>query len=381
MSGPVGIYVHLPFCVHKCLYCDFASCGRESGSHRYIPRYVQGVSAEIFRRAGEVGRIPVESVFFGGGTPTLVDPKYLGQVLGAIFQYFSVSTTAEVTIEANPGTVSPASLGQLRESGFNRLSLGVQSFDNRVLRRLGRIHTAAQAVQAFKWAREAGFANISLDLMYAVPGQSQGSWNETLRSACNLGPEHVSAYSLIVEEGTPFGDWYQRGLLDLPSQDEAAEMMETGVEILEEAGLHRYEISNYARQDFASVHNQIYWENRPYLGFGAAAYSYWGTERWANKESVHGYIEAIQAGQSPVDFTERLGQSGQMGETVMLGLRLLRGVDVAKFRERFGVELVSVYASQIEELLELQLVELTPEYLRLTPRGLDLANQVMSRFV
>lgn len=384
MTDCVGVYVHFPFCVQKCLYCDFVSYSRSTGMHALIPEYVEALREEIRLRAHSTGPLPVGSVFFGGGTPTLVPPTLLIAVLEAVRRNYSVSPCAEITVEANPGTVSSASLRQLKQGGFNRVSLGVQSFDDVVLRRLGRIHTSAQAAQAFSLAREAGFSNINLDLMFAVPGQSLASWVQTLRTACQLGPEHVSAYSLIIEDETPFARWFEQGLLDVPSEDESADMMEKAADILAEGGLLRYEISNYAKPGYESIHNQVYWENRPYIGFGAAAHSYWQRERSSNTDSIPHYIDSIRAGRRPVEFSERLDLRGQMGETVVLGLRLLRGVDLGRFRRRFGVDLTQVYPKEVQELLELGMAEITggePGYFRLTARGLEVANQVMARFV
>ena len=288
----------------------------------------------------KIDSLPVTSLFFGGGTPTLVPARELESVLETIDKSFTLAADAEVTIEANPGTVSPSLLGDLRAMGINRLSLGIQSFDDQVLKRLGRGHTALQGLEACNWARAQGFSNLSLDLMFAVPGQNLESWEETLAITTELAPEHVSAYSLIVEEDTPYGQWCQQGLLDVPSEDLWADMMELTEARLASAGLERYEISNYARRGFESRHNQIYWRNGPYLGFGAGAHSYWQQRRWANTSDVTRYIRDFAVTGAPVAGEETLDLPGQMGETVMLGLRLLRGVDLAEFRRRFGRGLV-----------------------------------------
>lgn len=383
---PLGIYVHIPFCVRKCLYCDFASFGTASGLHGLIGDYVSALGVEIRREAAAVGQRNVKSIFFGGGTPSLLSPKLIGRVMEELTKSFAIRDDAEITLEANPGTMTKAVLKELCQLGINRLSLGVQSFSDPLLRRLGRIHTATEAIRTYQAAREAGFGNINLDLMYGIPGQTLGDWVDTLEQVVRLQPEHVAAYSLIVEAGTPFGEWYERGILDIPNEDDTADMMVITQVFLEKAGWHRYEISNYAKVGFQSVHNRIYWKNQEYLGFGAAAYSYLDGVRRANTSSVQKYVDNVLAGISPVVNKEHLDLSGQMSETIMLGLRLREGVDLESFRQRFGVELLNEYRPQVQKLQALRLIEIVDteggsrRWMRLTPRGFEVANSVIVEF-
>lgn len=351
--------------------------------------YTAALEKEIKTRGEEVGQVQVKSIFFGGGAPSLLPIPLIGRVMDAIAASFCVLGDAEITLEANPGTVTKATLKELRNLGINRLSLGVQSFNDSLLKRLGRIHTAEEAIHTVAAAREAGFANINLDLMYGIPGQTLCHWLDSLEQVVRLQPEHIAAYSLIIEAGTPFGQWHKQGILDVPDEDDTADMMEITSVFLEREGWLWYEVSNYAKPGFESVHNQIYWKNHEYLGFGAAAHSYWNTVRSANTPSVADYITKVSAGLSPVATTERLDLAGQMSETIILGLRLRKGINLEEFRTRFGIDLLDEYRPQVERLQALHLIEVvdtgsdtrSERWLRLTPRGFYVANSVMLEFL
>ena len=378
----VSLYVHIPFCLRKCLYCDFTSYPGKEG---LFAEYVEALRAEIRLAAGRFPEVHVPTIYFGGGTPNVLSADQLSSILGQIWESFQVADNAEITLESNPG------LPIIRNS-FNRLSLGVQSFHDSELRALGRIHTADEAVQAY---RDAEFSNISVDLMYGIPGQTLNSWRQTLDMALDLGPEHVSLYSLTIEEGTPYWDMCQSGSLELPGNDVEADMYDLAIEMLTGAGYEHYEISNFAKPGFECRHNITYWRNEPYFGFGAGATSYLPSEgemgregegakkptRMTNTASVEEYIRRIGSGESPVESEECLTGRASMGETMFLGLRMLRGVDVDAFRRRYGLTPQEAFPDQIADLVERGLIEATSDAVRLTRRGLFLANDVFVEFV
>ncbi|MGB9587431.1 MAG: radical SAM family heme chaperone HemW [Armatimonadota bacterium] len=390
-SLPAAIYVHIPFCVRKCPYCDFTSySGRE---HLFSP-YVQALGSEIHRMAARFPDAVISTIYFGGGTPNILPCELLHNVLAAIRACFTVTTDAEITIEANPGLhdrQGGSNAQCLGESGFTRLSLGFQSLNNVELKLLGRIHTKEDAVLAFHEARDAGFENINVDLMYGIPGQTLDSWCETLDATIALAPEHVSLYSLSVEEGTPFWDMYQAGSLQPPSTDAEADMYVMAVEKLKNHGFLHYEISNFARPNFQCRHNITYWKNEPYFGFGAGATSCLeGTAihrpeclyvRATNVRDVEEYIRRSQAEEHLAEIEDCADRKTAMGETMFLGLRMLEGVDTHGFRQRYGAPIQSVFGPEISELMRRELLEETDRHIRLTSRGLLLANEVFIKFV
>lgn len=345
----------------------------------HFDEYVESLLQEIYR--AEPVESPLETVYIGGGTPTALPPSALAGVLDALQGRFGLLPDSELTIEANPGTVTSVSLSELRAGGFNRLSIGVQSFDDATLSRIGRIHTADAAREAFRNAREAGFGNISIDLMYALPDQSTDNWRQTLSSAVELAPEHISLYELTVEEGTVFGNLRKRCQLNLPDEDLQLEMYTMAIQTLTDQGYEHYEVSNFARPGYRSRHNQTYWRNEPYFGFGAGASGYVGGVRYTNIGDPTEYADRIRAGGTAVESTEAVTGRQAMGETVMLGLRMMDGVDLAAFKARFGVDLTDEYHQEIEGFLERGLIEVTETSLRLTPKGLFVANEVAAEFL
>ena len=385
--SPSAIYVHIPFCLRKCFYCDFASFpGKE---HLYEP-YVEALREEIRLGAERYPEARISTIYLGGGTPNVLTPEQLGSILEQIRQSFQVCFNAEITTEANPGgslnfqlpTWTPQHpTPDTQHLEFNRLSLGVQSFHNNELGRLGRIHTADEAVGAFLCAREAGFRNISIDLMYGIPEQTLDSWGETLRRAIELGSEHISLYSLTVEEGTPFHEMWCEGRLEIPGNDIEADMYEAAIEMLTSAGFIHYEISNFAKPGFESRHNTTYWRNEPYFGFGAGAASYLNGVRALNVSEVEEYICRMKNGEIPIESQESLTGCEAMGETMFLGLRMLRGVHKTDFAARYGVSPQEVFPEEILSLTARGLIEESGEYIRLTRTGLLLANEVFSAFV
>lgn len=385
---PLGLYLHVPFCVRKCAYCDFVSyAGRQAD----IPRYLDAVAREFdwYRERGLFDEYAVQTVYVGGGTPSLA-----AESLAAFFERFQeilLKNAEEVTVEANPGTIGLLGLRRLFQAGCRRLSIGVQSFHDRELRTLGRIHSAHDAEMCIEAARSAGFRNLSLDLMFGIPGSTLADWGQNVARALVFAPEHVSAYNLTIEEGTPFWQQQQEGKLHLPDEETQLAMYDAAIDLLTVAGYAHYEISNFARSGYRSQHNQIYWRNEEYLGLGAAAHSYLNGCRYWNESSLDAYIAAVspvktanpEQGKYPptVVGQEILNAEAAMGETVMMCLRLCEGLNLAWFQQRFGQAFARAYAPQIARLTSDRLIELTPTHIRLTPRGLRLANNVLQHFL
>jgi len=329
------------------------------------------------------GSRPVKTIYLGGGTPTVLPPFLLARLIGAARSAFDLAPLCETTIEANPGTVDGALFESLLSIGFTRLSLGVQSFDEGELSLLGRIHTRAQAVEAATTAHAAGFEHLNLDLIYGLPGQAMGTWQASLEAALALQPDHLSLYALTLEEGTPLAREVAGRRLPEPDPDLAADMYEAAESLLAANGYAHYEISNWALSEPAQCrHNLIYWRNEPYLGLGAGAHSWMGGCRRANVASPSEYVARVSAGQDPIDFEETIGPDLEIGETMMLGLRLLQeGVEYARFQKRFGVDLRRRFAREIDELEQLGLVVCDTARIRLSERGRLLGNQVFMRFL
>lgn len=376
---PLELYVHIPFCARKCLYCDFLS----APAHETVrERYVEALRSEIAGRGEEHRGALVTSVFLGGGTPSLLAGAQAGALIGEIGSRFRLAEDAEITVEINPGTVDPGKLSAYRDAGVNRLSIGLQSADDGELEAIGRIHTWERFLESYRQVRQAGFDNVNVDLMSALPGQTVDSWRRTLSRVLSLvpQPEHISAYSLILEEGTPLYDRYTKGALELPDEDEERLMYRETKRILEAEGYRRYEISNYAKEGFECVHNCGYWQRRDYLGLGIGAASMVGNVRFKNAEDLDRYLE------EPLGCRQEeraLTVEEQMEEFMFLGLRLTDGVEGRAFFEVFGRTPESVYGGVIEKNIRDGLLEYGDgkKKLALTERGLDLANYVMAQFL
>ncbi|NMC31451.1 MAG: radical SAM family heme chaperone HemW [Veillonellaceae bacterium] len=373
----LGVYIHIPFCRAKCGYCAFVS---RPGSREEQQQYVAALCREISAAGGDFA-VPVDTVFFGGGTPTILSVAELTVILDTLRSRFVVTSTAEISLEANPGTVDAESLAQLRQAGFNRLSLGVQSFDDRILRAIGRIHCADEARQAVAAARTAGFDNLSLDLMYGLPGQTVDSWRETLRRAVELAPDHISAYGLKLEEGTALAAQVITRQAILPGEAAEEAMYDYLNAYLPRQGFHRYEISNYARPGKECRHNLKYWRYFPYRGFGAAAHSFDGRARFANTEDVSFYCTRQLAGQSAETFRETLPEPDQLAEYAFLALRTTEGLMTGDFRERFGQNFDDIYAGPVAELIRDGLLIRERDGWRLTEKGFKLSNQAYVKFL
>ena len=383
MNKDLSLYVHIPFCVRKCLYCDFLSF---SANEDVMKAYFKALSQEIIRSAEDYSDSMVKTVFFGGGTPSFPNENYICGILSDIRDNYNLAGDAEISLELNPGTASFDKMKRYKEAGFNRLSMGVQSFNDDELKRIGRIHDGATAQKTFEDAKNAGFTNINLDIMSALPGQSLKSYLSTVKKAVSLEPEHISAYSLIVEEGTPFYDMD----LDLPSEEEDREMYHKTAEILQDFGYHRYEISNYARDGFECEHNKVYWKRGNYLGLGLGAASMVDNVRWTNTRKINDYISCLSENNSITEVrenVEKLTLKDRMEEFMFLGLRLTEGVDLAEFESLFGKKIEEVYNEVICKYAEWGLLrrfveeKTGHEHLCLTTKGLDVSNTVMADFI
>lgn len=373
MKKELELYIHIPFCVRKCAYCDFLSGPADYEAQR---SYKEALIREIENVESFVDS-EVSSIFIGGGTPSVFSEQWMAEVLEKVYTHFTVRQDAEISIEANPGTVNLKKLAVYRQAGINRISFGCQSGDNRELKLLGRIHTWEEFRESFSMAREAGFSNINVDLMSGLPGQSLASWEDSLYKTAQLKPEHISAYSLIIEEGTPFAS--QK--LELPDEEEERNMYERTREILEDWGYHQYEISNYARPGRECRHNLGYWQRKEYLGLGLGSASLVGETRFSNTRNMENYLNNSDSAAKIREEREILTVQEQMEEFMFLGLRMTEGISVARFYEMFGIPLEQVYGKVLEKYKKLELLEERGGRLRLTRRGISVSNPILADFL
>ncbi len=374
-----GLYIHIPFCQARCTYCDFNTVtGMDEGDYR---RYVEALLLQ-WERITEVPNGQLISIFFGGGTPSLLQPDLLARLLQAIRGKLQIPLQhVEITMEANPGTVDAKRLRQYRQAGVNRLSLGVQAWQNHHLARLNRIHSAADAEESFQKAREAGFDNINLDLIYGLPKQTLAEWQESIEAVLTLRADHLSLYQLQIEEGTPLATQLKKGLLTLPPSDLSADMADWGRAKLVERGYVPYEISNYSLPGKHSRHNRLYWTMNPYLALGAGAHAYWYGKRWWNIRGIRRYMEDLEAGGHGIAGMETLSRHEEMQEYIWLGLREEKGFSRVRFCEKFGINPESVVGPIFRRLHQQGLIERRGNHVRLSARGRDMANYVFREFV
>ena len=386
MREPIGLYIHFPFCVKKCSYCDFLSGPADSGTKK---AYADALCREIVSFGRECGtldaisegeKIPVDTIFLGGGTPSVMNPPDLVRVMETVRGTFDVLPDAEISMEMNPGTFTEEMLAFVKNY-INRVSLGLQSADDSELRVLGRIHTFGEFKKCFDALRDAGVANINVDLMSAIPGQTLTSWESSLTRVLGMRPEHISCYSLIIEDGTPFSDLFEKGRLDLPDEDEEREMYYTTEKLMNAHGFHRYEISNYALPGRECRHNVRYWRRAPYVGFGIGAASLLDETRWNNTRDLQRYLSGSRSLSDIREETQILSVREQMEEFMFLGLRMMEGVSVADFAEKFGCELDSVYGGVCQRLISEGLLFLEGDRYKLTSRGIDISNSVLAEFL
>lgn len=385
-DDPVGLYIHVPFCESKCIYCDFNSyAGMEA---RFEP-FVRALVADL--RRGVSWDLPgaplcegadVSTIFLGGGTPSVLTPEQISRIMDAVRAQYNIRADAEITMEANPGTITLEKFEGYIAAGVNRLSMGVQVLDDLMLKKLGRIHSAEGALESYRLARQAGFTNINLDFIFGLPGQDLRHLETVLQRLLNMDPlpDHLSCYSLIVEENTPLYTGVARGLISVPQEDEVADMYELIGETLPRAGYKQYEISNWTLGK-PCAHNLIYWHDGRYLAFGPGASGYWGDMRYTSLLAPGDYIKNVRAGESVIADRTPVSPEDEMAEVMILGLRLNAGVSLAYFEHRFGCSLLSVYPREVDELMALGLLETAEGCLRLTTRGRLLGNEVFARFI
>ncbi len=382
MRKKLELYVHIPFCEKKCLYCDFLSFSAEDDLHK---AYVDKLIEEIRVQAKNYSDYQISSIFIGGGTPSVIKAVYISNIMSAIYEAFIVESLAEVTIECNPGTVDIDKLLVYKQSVINRISVGLQSSVDKELQHLGRVHNYADFLYSYEKIRESGYKNVNIDLMSALPWQTLDSWKSTLKKVVMLKPEHISAYSLIIEEGTEFSKIYgsPEGRKFLPTEEVERDMYHSTIDILKNYGYERYEISNYAKPGYESKHNIGYWTGEEYLGFGIGASSYVYGRRFHVEKDIKKYLDInMKRDIMPLyQNIHELSTKEKMEEFMFLGLRLTKGVLVTDFYDRFGMELIDVFEKPIQKNISFGLLKYENLYLRLTDKGLDLSNRVMGDFL
>lgn len=372
----IGLYIHIPFCKSKCYYCDFNSY---SNKEIIQDEYISSLIRELDMRSEIIEKSSIKSVYVGGGTPTYLNLRAMDRLLERLEEYRG--DNVEYTWEANPGTLTDEKLKLLKSGGVNRLSIGLQSCDNKILKYLGRIHTYEDFIENFHKARELGFNNINVDLMFAIEGQTLNNFKSTLQEVISLNPEHISCYGLIIEEGTPFWKMHERGELKDFDEDADREMYYCAKLTLHDAGYRWYEISNFAKPGYECNHNIIYWKTEDYLGAGTAAHSLIDGRRFSNELSPEKYIEKVKSGTLPVVWHEDLTLKERMSEFMFMGLRMMEGISIDEFRERFGVGMLSVYGREIDRLIKKGLLCFKNGRLFLSDFGVDISNQVFVEFV
>lgn len=371
-----GLYIHIPFCEHKCIYCDFYSIESLDAKNDFL----RALRSEIDLYASSFQDEHFTTIFFGGGTPSLLSPKQIADIIRHLGETFTVEPDAEITLETNPGTVDRKKLEEFRKTGVNRISFGVQSFFDDDLKFLTRIHSADQARQAVRFARDAGFGNINVDLIFALPNQTISRWEQNLHSALELEPQHISAYSLIVERGTPLFRMVDAKIVSPQPVETEAAMYEMTMKHLHDVGFEHYEVSNYAKAGFRSRHNCKYWDHSHYVGFGPSAHSFVSGKRWWNVSNIRTYCDNLEQNRSPVSGSELLSPAELYDEAIMLGLRS-DGIDLHRLHAEHGVDLLSRHGPFIDQLLAEQLVVVEPNVLRLTDKGFLLCDEISGRLL
>ena len=385
----IGIYVHIPFCKQKCYYCDFKSYANKE---ELIEKYIKWLKYEI-KEVGEGNKldyendldelVTVKTIYIGGGTPSYLDSKYIKEIIEEIRENFKLADKVEITIEVNPGTVNKTKLLDYINSGINRISIGLQSTDNELLKRIGRIHKYEDFLQTYNMAREVCFKNINVDLMLALPGQTIAKLEKGLKQVIDLQPEHISLYSLIIEDGTKIEKMLKNNEITLPDENIERKMYWETKKVLEEAGYIHYEISNFAKEGYKSEHNWNCWSQKEYMGFGVAAHSYTNDVRFSNIDSIEEYIENYEQGNVTDNFVfhEKQTQSSKMKEYMMLGLRKIEGISIQEFKNKFVGNPLYIYRKELQKLVEEELIEIELDKIKLTKKGLDFANIVWEEFI
>ena len=379
MKQPLGLYIHIPYCIHKCGYCDFNSHPIKQDE---MDHYIDALVCEMQHYAKiHSDTNSIRTIFLGGGTPTTLTAFQLDRIFKECINNFTIVSDAEITIEANPATIGIEQMKSIRQTGYNRISIGVQSFDKTELKVLDRAHGPEEIHSTVDCARKAGFENLSLDLMFAIPNQSLSSWEKNLNKAIEKNPEHISTYNLTIEQGTAFSKLESNGKLIMPDDGHQLELYKKTIERLKKKGLHHYEISNFARPGKKCKHNITYWENSNTLGIGAGASSYIDGTRFKNINLPAHYIRQVKEKKTAVEYSETLNSRQAMGETIMLGLRLIEGISIHQFEKRFQISFTIFFKTIISSLKEKGLVVIEKDYLRLSKKGLFLADSVILEFI
>ena len=385
----IGLYIHIPFCKRKCKYCDFVSYSNIDNRIQkyifYLKKEIEdiGISNSNAYKMGEDSLINIKTIYIGGGTPSYIDSKYIKEILEKVRENYKVSEDVEITLEMNPGTIDESKLQDYKEAGINRISIGLQSTNNETLKRIGRIHTYEEFLEAFLLARKVGFKNINVDLMLALPKQTIGELEEGLEKVIELNPEHISIYSLILEENTALYNEVNDGKYIMPSDEEERKMYWKTKRKLEKAGYIHYEISNFAKKGFESKHNLACWNQEEYIGVGAAAHSYANNVRYSNIDDIEKYINNFEIGKD-IDnliFHEKQNHESKIKEYMILGLRKIEGIDIDKFKNKFFGNPLYIFRKELDKLIKEDLVEIDGNYIKLTSKGLDLANIVWEEFI
>ncbi len=372
----LGIYVHIPFCKQKCSYCDFISyCDKND----LIEKYIKALKQEI--KNSSVNEYEISTIYIGGGTPSYIESKYISEILKTIKQKYNISRNVEITIEVNPGTATKEKLRDYVEAGINRISIGLQSCNNNLLKMIGRIHTYEEFLSTYKLAREVGFKNINVDLMIGLPNQTLDDVKKSLEEISKLNPEHISVYSLIVEEGTPIEKKIADGQLKLPNEELEREEYWEVKKFLESLGYKHYEISNFAKTGYESKHNLNCWEQKEYLGFGAAAHSYMKKTRYSNTENIEKYINQEMQSKQLHIVHEVQKEEEQKKEYMLLGLRKIDGVQISSFKNKFGCNPIMEFKNELNKLTQEGLIKIDLDQIKLTEKGIDLANIVWEEFI
>ena len=370
-----SLYIHIPFCVSKCIYCDFNSIVMKS---QIVDEYLNTIENEL---QAINGKYSFTTVYIGGGTPTALNEIQLRKLLNIISKHVDVFNLNEYTIEVNPGTLNEEKILALKESHIDRISIGIQSFNDKYLKLLGRIHTVKEAKDIFSSLREKGLENISIDLIYGYSSQHLNEWKTDLRECFKLGPEHISAYCLTYESGTPLVEMMDSGKLEKLSEDEELDMYEHTNDFLSDKGYNHYEISNFAKPGKECQHNTVYWENREYIGIGAGAFSYINGERYSSIKNVKEYISAVKSRENLICFSEKLPQEKRASEILIMALRMTSGISKNEFFNRSGYNLTELFGTQLNILAQAGLINFDDERIKLTRRGLSVADSVMMEFV
>ncbi len=379
MKKSIGIYIHIPFCKSKCYYCDFNSFSHKS---HLTEAYFDALKKEIIINSERAAEYEVNTVFIGGGTPSSVEPKYIEHILELCRKYYGLRDDAEISIEANPGTLTDIKLKTYKYIGINRLSIGLQAWQSRLLESIGRIHSIEEFVNNFSLAREIGFSNINVDIIFSLPDQTLDDWHETLSNVAGINPEHISCYSLKIEENTVFWEKYKNGQIKEIDDRLDREMYYMAKKELSRYGYNMYEISNFAKKGFKCRHNLIYWKAESYLGFGAGAHSYFTGKRYNNIYNVEDYIENYLKNEGKyIEGEVVIDNKESMSEYIILGMRLTKGISILEFEERYGINIMDIFGERFDKLIERGLVEKKDGRLMLTETGLDFANQVFMEFI